>query len=65
MWDQVGERLDAREMPPAKSKQPTEDERKVLLAWVKHAADSRVDYDKLPKEQLEAGAGRPARRAGG
>src|SRR5581483_2918237 len=27
LWDQVGERLRAREMPPAKSKQPTEDER--------------------------------------
>ena len=27
LWDQVGERLHAKEMPPAKSKQPTEDER--------------------------------------
>src|SRR5438105_4664960 len=28
LWDQVGERLQAKEMPPAKSKKPTEDERK-------------------------------------
>ena len=28
LWDQVGERLRAKEMPPAKSKQPTEDERR-------------------------------------
>ena len=53
LWDQVGERVRAMEMPPAKSKQPTEDERRLLFAWVKHAADSRVNYDKLPKEQLE------------
>jgi mono/diheme cytochrome c family protein len=53
LWDHVGERLRAKEMPPAKGKQPTEDERKLLLAWVKHAADSRVNYDKLTKEQLE------------
>ena len=53
LWDQVGERVQAKEMPPAKSKQPTEDERRLLFAWVKHAADSRVDYDKLPREQLE------------
>ena len=53
LWDQVGERVRAKEMPPAKGKQPTEDERRLLLAWVKHAAESRVDYDKLPKEQLE------------
>jgi hypothetical protein len=53
LWDQVGERVRAKEMPPAKKQQPTEEERKVLLAWVKHAAESRVDYTKLPKEQLE------------
>jgi len=53
LWDQVGERLRAKEMPPAKSKQPTEDERKAILAWVRHVADSQVNYDRLPKEQLE------------
>ena len=63
LWDQVGERVRAKEMPPAKSKQPTEDERKLLLAWVKHAAESQVDYDKLTKEQLEqALAGPPTSR---
>jgi mono/diheme cytochrome c family protein len=53
LWDQVGERVRAKEMPPAKGKQPTEDERTRVLAWVKHVADSQVDYDKLPKEQLQ------------
>ncbi len=53
LWGSVGERLHTREMPPAKSKQPTDDERKVLAAWVKHVADSRVDYDKLTRAQLE------------
>lgn len=53
LWEQVGERVRVREMPPAKSKQPTEDERQRLLAWVKVAAESQVDYDKLPKGQLE------------
>jgi hypothetical protein len=53
LWDQVGERLRGKEMPPAKRKQPTEDERQKLLAWVKHVADSQVNYDKLPKEELE------------
>ncbi|HJZ58509.1 MAG TPA: DUF1587 domain-containing protein, partial [Gemmataceae bacterium] len=63
LWDQVGERLRAKEMPPAKSKQPTEDERRLLLAWVKYTAESQVNFDKLPKEQLEqALAGPPTNR---
>ena len=53
LWAQVGERLQAKEMPPAKSKQPTEDERQQLLAWVKHVAESQVGCDGLTKEQLE------------
>jgi hypothetical protein len=53
LWDQVGERLQSKEMPPAKSKQPTEDERQRLLAWVKQVAESQVNCDRLTKEQLE------------
>src|SRR5438132_3621360 len=53
LWDQVGERLHSKEMPPAKNKQPTEDERQRLFAWVKHVAGSQVSYAKLTKEQLE------------
>ena len=63
LWDQAGERVRANEMPPAKSKQPSEEERKRLLAWVKFAVDSRVNYGKLPNEQLEQIlAGPPASR---
>src|SRR5262249_41118177 len=53
MWEQVGERLHAKEMPPAKSKQLTDAERQQLLAWVKYVADSQINYAKLPKEQLQ------------
>ena len=53
VWDQVGERLRAREMPPAKSPQPTEVERVKLLAWVTHVAQVQVSCDKLTPEQLE------------
>jgi mono/diheme cytochrome c family protein len=63
LWDQVGERLRAKEMPPAKSKQPTEAERTILLTWVKHAAESQINFDKMTKEQLEqALAGPPTSR---
>jgi len=60
LWDQVGERLHSKEMPPAKSKQPTEDERQKLLAWVKHVAQSKVDFAKLTPEQLEKALAGPA-----
>jgi mono/diheme cytochrome c family protein len=53
LWAKVGERVRGKEMPPESRKQPTEDERQTLLAWVKHVAESQVDYDKLPREQLE------------
>src|SRR5262249_30789396 len=55
LWGQVRERVGANEMPPpkGKGKQPTDDERKLMLAWAKHAVDSQVTYDKLSKEQLE------------
>lgn len=63
LWDQVAERVRAKEMPPANGKQPTDEERQVLLAWVKYALDSRVDYGKLPREQLEVAlAGPPMSR---
>jgi hypothetical protein len=52
LWDQVGERLTAKEMPPAKSKQPTAEERRLLLAWVKHVAESQVSCEQLTQEQL-------------
>jgi hypothetical protein len=54
LWKQVGERLRTKEMPPAKKKQPTEDERQQLLAWVEHVAQAQVNYAKLPKGELEA-----------
>jgi hypothetical protein len=53
LWELIGKRLEAKEMPPAKRKQPTEDERQTLLGWVKHVAESQINYDTLTKEQLE------------
>jgi hypothetical protein len=53
LWDQVSGRLRSKEMPPAKSKQPTEQERQQVLAWARHVAESQVSCDKLTKEQLE------------
>src|SRR5262245_19739851 len=46
VWGQVGERLRDKDMPPGKSKQPTEGERQKLLAWARHVAQSRVDCGK-------------------
>lgn len=51
VWDQVGERLRAREMPPAKSPQPTESQHVKLLDWVAHVARLQVSCDSLSKEQ--------------
>jgi hypothetical protein len=51
LWDQVGQRLKAQEMPPPKSKQPAADERRLLLAWVKHVAESQVSCEQLTEEQ--------------
>ncbi len=51
LWNQVGERLTGNEMPPAKSKQPTEDERQWLSSWVKHVARSQVSCEDLTREQ--------------
>jgi hypothetical protein len=53
LWDLVNKRLHAKEMPPAKHKQPTNDERQTLLAWMRHVSESHVSYDKLTKEQLQ------------
>lgn len=52
LWKDVGARLHANDMPPPKKKQPTDEERKLLLAWVKHVATAQVDYSKYTKEQL-------------
>ncbi|HEV3235375.1 MAG TPA: DUF1592 domain-containing protein [Gemmataceae bacterium] len=60
LWQQVGERLRTKEMPPAKKNQPTEDERQKLLAWVKLVAQSQVDYAKLPRAELESLLAGPA-----
>lgn len=61
LWEQVGERTTAREMPPPASKQPTDGERRLLAAWVKHAAEARVNPDTLTKEQLQLALAAPPR----
>src|SRR5579871_3088103 len=53
IWDQVGERVRAQEMPPGKSKQPNGDERQKLLAWAEHVAKAQVTRATLTREQLE------------
>jgi hypothetical protein len=53
VWEQVAERLKAREMPPAKSAQPKEEEHLKILDWVAHVARLQVSCDQLTKEQLE------------
>ncbi|MBX9585408.1 MAG: DUF1592 domain-containing protein [Gemmataceae bacterium] len=63
LWDMTGARIRSGEMPPPKAKQPTEDERRVLLGWAAHTAGAKVDPDALTPEQLrEALAGRPTSR---
>jgi hypothetical protein len=57
VWDQVGERVRAREMPPAKSRQPGDAERQRLLAWTEHVAQAQVSRANLTSEQLEKSAG--------
>jgi hypothetical protein len=53
VWEKVGQRLSAKEMPPPTSKQPGDEERQTLLAWIKHVKESLVSYDKMTREQLE------------
>src|SRR5262249_1348279 len=53
VWGQVGERLRSKEMPPGNRKQPTEGERQKLLAGGRHVAESRGEWGKLTKGQLE------------
>jgi hypothetical protein len=53
VWEKVGQRIGAKEMPPPERKQPGDDERQTLLAWVKHVKESQISYDKMTKEQLE------------
>jgi hypothetical protein len=53
VWDQVAERLRSKEMPPAKSPQPSEDAQQKLLAWTAHVAELQVSCDKLTQDQLE------------
>jgi cytochrome c553 len=60
VWDQVGERLRAREMPPRVNPQPSDEERQKLLAWTEHVGHSQVTRENLTQEQLEKSTG-PAR----
>jgi cytochrome c553 len=57
VWDQVGERMRAQEMPPGKNKQPTDDERQKLLAWAEHVARAQVTRANLTRQQLEQSTG--------
>jgi hypothetical protein len=56
-WDQIGERVRAQEMPPRKSRQPSDVERQKLLAWTEHVARAQVTRTNLTREQLEKSTG--------
>jgi mono/diheme cytochrome c family protein len=63
LWDQVGERVGAKEMPPEKNKQPTDAERKRILDWVAAAKAERERWDKLTRPERErASAAAPRTR---
>lgn len=62
VWDQVGERVRAKEMPPAKSKQPSDAERQKLLAWTERVAETKVTRANLTREQLEKSTGKAQSR---
>lgn len=51
IWQKVGEMLDGGQMPPAKSKQPTEEERTALRSWVRS----------FLKDEAKSRAGDPGR----
>jgi hypothetical protein len=53
LWDHVGDRLRAKEMPPMKAPQPKDEERAKLLAWVAKVGQTQVSCDKVTKEQIE------------
>ncbi|MEZ5304994.1 MAG: DUF1588 domain-containing protein [Verrucomicrobiales bacterium] len=55
-WENVAHTVEAGEMPPEDEKQPSDEERKRLLAWIKDAV-TNIDYSKIPKDP-----GRPALR---
>ncbi|MFO0959251.1 MAG: DUF1592 domain-containing protein [Isosphaeraceae bacterium] len=58
LWARVGERLEAGDMPPSKSRQPSEEERARLQGWVEHVERSRPDCATLtPEQRAEALAG--------
>ena len=54
-WELVREHVDTKQMPPKKSVQPTDDERKLIVAWAESAV-SKVDC------QLARDPGRPTIR---
>jgi mono/diheme cytochrome c family protein len=60
LWKDVGARLHTKDMPPAKSKQPSDTERAKLNAWVGHVATSQVDYSTFTKDQLTRALALPA-----
>lgn len=52
-WETIAERLTVNDMPPKKSKQPTDAERQRIHAWVKHVGGLQIRCDKLTREQVE------------
>jgi mono/diheme cytochrome c family protein len=55
VWRDVADRLRARDMPPRKAKkQPTEDDRKAILAWIdSHVARGDSDCTKIATDKTQ------------
>src|SRR5947209_8258089 len=50
-WSSIAERLDSGEMPPPKSKQPSEAERARLLAWIGTFAPTELDCSDAARDK--------------
>ena len=51
VWSNVAERLQGNEMPPPKSKQPTDAERVKLMTWIRSFAPTEIDCSDAAREK--------------
>ncbi len=51
VWYRVGKRLEDHEMPPKKATQPTDEERKKIIAWTKELKANDMDCNKVANDE--------------